>query len=271
MKSIKLSIMALAMAGVALLSGCGNKDVAPTVTIVTPSGTEGDYLKGDKIDFTVSVSGENKLTSIEATATSGSASTTIATKTDGFAEKASDDFTFTYEVTEDPYSTVTITVTATDKQDNKSTATYTINVGTDVEENTGSIVNNNNGPCSGAWDLDNDVAVSSAETTAEIQDNSAVGAGLSKTWDGENGTLFFRAASTFDYAKATKASIKAAYGTTSVASITNIAVGDMIIAKFSTDKYAVIKVTEVSLTGVGSCGTSSSAGNNGFIKFDYKK
>lgn len=126
MKNIKLSIMALAVAGLALLSSCGgDKEAAPTVTITSPTSSTGTHVKGDKIDFTVSVTGENNLKSITASAVIGSATTEIVSKTDGFAEKKSDDFTFSYTVAEGG-TTITINVDAVDKFDNKTTATYTI-------------------------------------------------------------------------------------------------------------------------------------------------
>jgi hypothetical protein len=122
MKNIKLSIMALALAGLALLSSCGgDKEAVPTVTIVTPSSNTGTHVKGEKIDFTVSVTSENNLTSVTAYADNKE----ITTKTSGFTEKKSDDFTFSYTV-EEGGKTILIEVTAIDKFDNKSTATYAI-------------------------------------------------------------------------------------------------------------------------------------------------
>jgi hypothetical protein len=137
MKNIKLSIMALALAGLALLSSCGgDKEAVPTVTIVTPSSTNGEHKVGDKIDFTVSVTGENNLTKIVASALEGSSTTEISSKTDGFTEKKSDDFTFSYEVKGAPGSVITISVEATDKFDNIGTAVYTINIKEELETRT---------------------------------------------------------------------------------------------------------------------------------------
>jgi hypothetical protein len=132
----------------------------------------------------------------------------------------------------------------------------------------GGEIYNVSGAEKGSFDLDNNEALSSvtADTAnRELVDLSVAGEGLSKSWEGKNGTKLAKANS-YDYANATGVSlVEAASTVTWGSSVTSIAVGDIILASWA-NNIAAIKITEVDTT-VG----ESTLGNTGVIRFEYKK
>jgi len=130
----------------------------------------------------------------------------------------------------------------------------------DKEITTG-IVWNQAGEGKGAWDLTNDVALSSSGTAADIQNEDVATTTFTGKFKSENGTSFVKV--TLDYATASKTAAIAAYAEGTAVTEATPTTNDVYVAK-NGENYYLILITAVDPT-------AENGANDGSVTFKYKK
>ncbi len=163
-------------------------------------------------------------------------------------------------------SSVTITVSVTDQQDQVGTGTLNIGFGsseTPMKSSGSGMIYNWYSSNASAWDLVNNRSRKAADSDSDkdMVNPSSTDWSFKKEWYSKNGTQFVKNNS-FNYNNPTVEAAAAAFsgGSTSI----SVSQGDIIIAKLrGGSEYAVIKVTEIRETSIEN--------NDDYIKFEYKK
>ncbi len=276
MKKIKLLTLIL-FAGVLALTSC-HKDPpeGPTLS-VTPTSV--DAWKGDTVKFVYSISSNSKITSLKA-----EPNTTLLSSQEVTSFSAdysvSDTMTFilpTSSLSDGDVISVKFTATDKDGADYAKEVTVSINIKEPAaattpmtDEHTDGVIWNIIGANKGAWDLVNNVAMSSSDTEAnkDMKNTTTTASQTPNVFEAEwtvgtGNTTSFVKDNTFDYANATVEAATEAYNNgTSTTTVSNVAANDIYIAKLRDGNYAVIKVTNVAVT---------TTDNNDKIEFSYKK
>jgi len=125
------------------------------------------------------------------------------------------------------------------------------------------------GSLKGSWDMVTDVAQGASDPAAgkDVRNSDVAGNPFTGSFTSANNTMFVKNNS-FDYANATEESAMAAYTAgTAATTITNPAVGDIVIAKIrGGNDYMVIKIATLDPAD-----NTCSCGNKGKMTFTYKK
>ena len=125
------------------------------------------------------------------------------------------------------------------------------------------------GSLKGSWDMVADVAQGASDPAAgkDVRNSDLAGNPFTGSFTSANNTMFVKS-NTFDYANATEEAAMAAYAAgTAQATITNPAVGDIVIAKVrGGSDYMVIKIATLDPAD-----NTCSCGNKGKMTFTYKK
>lgn len=267
------AISLIVLAGAAIFTSCKKDETtpAPTISVTNNKTAYAITATADTaITFNVTVSAEGKIDQFTIKKTVGSTTTSYGSPT-GFSGETS----YTYNFSETFHATDTYPISFTfkvvDKDAQEASITVTIEkinspstTPLNTEITSGKIWNLI-GPKEGAWDLVNNVGVSSSEPDAnkDMKNTTTVNDGWKNEWTSMNGTMFVKANS-YDYNNATLEAAVAAYnaGTPST-TVTNPAVGDIYIAKLrGGNTYVVIKVTNIDVTAND---------NLDKIEFSYKK
>lgn len=247
MKKSLSNFFYLTLAGIISLSSCSTDEEtpAPTIRLVNPPAQT--VTSQSTVSFSVEASAQEKIQQILITEKIGSNTETIHLKTNDFISNTDDLFVFNYLV-EAASGTIELNFSVTDKQGKVSATSHTFTVDegetTLAFEKEGAIIANKIGADESAWDLATNVRRAGTSTDADLVNPSTLNNPWIKGWDGVRSTTFVKA-NTFVYATATLEAAEAAFGAgTSTASVTNVAVGDIYIAKIKGgSNYAVLKVT----------------------------
>lgn len=268
-----LAIVLVIAAGSMIFTSCSKDETkpAPTISVTNNKTTYLITATADTtITFNVTVKAEAEIDQFTIKKTVGSTTTSYGNPT-GYSGKT--DYVYNFQETFTPSMSYPISFTfkVIDKEGQEASITVTIekiNSPTTTPLNTeitNGVIWNLIGPNKGAWDLVNNVGVSSSEPDAnkDMKNTTTVNDGWKNEWTSMNGTMFVKANS-YDYNNATLEAAVAAYnaGTPST-TVTNPAVGDIYIAKLrGGNTYVVIKVTNIDVTAND---------NLDKIEFSYKK
>ncbi len=276
MKKIKLLTLVL-FAGILAFTSCKNDDPEGPTLSVTPTSV--DAWKGDTVKFVYSISSNAKIKSLKA-----EPNTTLLTSQEVTSFSAdysvSDTMTFvlpTSSLNDGDVISIKFTAEDADGADYARDVTVSINIKEPAAattpmntEKTDGVIWNIIGQNKGAWDLVNDVAMSTSDTEAnkDMKNTTTTASQTPNVFEeewtvGTGNTTTFVKDNTFDYTNATVEAATTAYNNgTSVTTVSNVAVNDIYIAKLRDGNYAVIKVTNVAVTA---------SDNNDKIEFSYKK
>lgn len=267
MKKSLSNFFYLALAGMICLSSCSTDEETPAPTIKLVNPPSQTVVSQATVSFSVEVSAQEKIQQILITEKIGSNTETIHLKTNDFISNTDDLFVFNYLV-QAASGTIELNFSVTDKQGKVSATSHTLTVDegetTLAFEETGAIIANKIGTDQSAWDLATNVRRAGTSTEADLVNPSTTNSPWVKGWDGVRATTFVKANS-FMYATATLEAAEATFSAgTSIANVTNVAVGDIYIAKIKGgSNYAVLKVTVANDDIVDS--------NAEKIEFTYKK
>lgn len=267
MKKSLSNIFYLALAGMICLSSCSTDEETPAPAITLVGTAPQTVTSQSTVSFTVEASAQEKIQQILITEKIGSSTETIHLKTTDFVSNTEDLFVFRYLV-EATSGTIELNFSITDKQGKVSAISHTLTVDEGETalafEKTGAIIANKIGADQSAWDLATNVRRAGTATDADLVNPSTLNNPWIKGWDGVRSTTFVKANS-FVYDDATLESAVSAFSAgTASASVTNVAVGDIYVAKIKDgSNYAVIKVT-VANDDIANSNTEK-------IEFTYKK
>ena len=278
----KIKILALALLATAItFSSCEKDEEVKSGPALTITANQSSVWLGDSIEVSYNISSNEKIQKLNWSA-SISGVTSDAYETTDFNGDFVATGTVIFNVSDvvddlNGATSVTLTFTAEDKDgvEFANVKELTIAIEDDtmtpmIDEHTNGIISNFEGPNQGAWDLVLNEGVSSpgGSTTinAEVKDmrNTTTDADtFVEGWEAMNDTQFVMADG-FDYDNASEEAAMEAYmaGTAS-ASVSNVAMGNVYIAKLrGGDDYAVIKITSV---------VTTDNDNTDHILFKYKK
>ena len=276
MKKIKLLALVL-FAGALAFTSCKKDDPSGPTLSVTPTSIEA--WKGDTVKFIYSISSNAKIKSLTATPNSALLSSQEVTSFSA-DYSVSDTMTFilpTSSLNDGDVISIVFKATDDDGDDYAKDVTVSINIKEPTAattpmntEKTDGVIWNIIGANKGAWDLVNDVAMSSSDTEGnKDMKNTTTTASQSPNvfeaeWTVGNGnTSTFVKDNTFDYTNATIEAATTAFNNGSATNtVSSVATGDIYIAKLRDGNYAVIKITNVVIT---------TSDNNDKIEFSYKK
>lgn len=276
MKKIKLLFLVLFAGTLGFMSCNKDEPTGPTIS-VTPTSIEA--WKGDTVKFVYSISSNSKIKSLTATPNSALLASQEVTS---FAAdySVSDTMSFilpTSSLNDGDVISIVFEATDDDGADYAKTATVTINITEPAatttpmtNENTSGVIWNIIGANKGAWDLVNDVAMSSSDTEAnkDMKNTTTTASQTPNVFEtewtvGTGNTTMYVKDNSFDYTNATVEAATAAYNAGSaVSTVSNVAQNDIYIAKLRDGNYSVIKITNVVVT---------TSDNNDKIEFSYKK
>lgn len=264
------------IAGSMFLTSCGDDDVLPTPTIdfVAGQGLEtADFNTTPGAQFTVVILAQKAGKDLKELNVSRDGANITGYPIEipsGRRDTYRDTITISVPMNAGTY-TYEYIITDNDNQQGVRSLKVTVAGSATMQEFTGRRIYNRQGTQNGAFDLVNNVSIASSANTGDMQDNTpTTGAPIyQKGWTPDEGSnTTFVKQNNYDYDAATPTTAATAFGTSTIVSnITNVAVGDIFIARLRGGAdYAVIKITNVFDDGQTGPGL-----NNDYIEFSYKK